>query len=126
MCYNVVLFVVPVAVILALYNSSSTVVESPIPKVASCYSSKQGRVVVVAYALLVIKEIEILSLMLYHSWKIYREHGNILPLVRILVRNNIFYFACGLLFSTTVRGHRGHSSCTVWRCGIGVRDRFLD
>ncbi|KAG1722256.1 hypothetical protein EDB19DRAFT_2029382 [Suillus lakei] len=118
-CCNIVLFVVPVAVTLALYNSSSTgtspparrfdgsqqcgiVVQSPILKVASCYTTKQSRIVIVAYALLVIGEIEILSFMLYHSWKLYREHGNILPLMRVLVRNNIFYFACGLLFSTTV------------------------
>ncbi|KAG1750065.1 hypothetical protein EDB19DRAFT_82502 [Suillus lakei] len=101
-CCNIVLFVVPVAVTLALYNSSSTVVQSPILKVTSCYTTKQSRIVIVAYALLVIGEIEILSFMLYHSWKLYREHGNILPLMRILVRNNIFYFACGLLFSTMV------------------------
>ncbi|KAG1743068.1 hypothetical protein EDB19DRAFT_583615 [Suillus lakei] len=101
-CFNVVFFLVPVAVALTLYNFSSTVVQSPIPKVASCYSSKQGRVVILAYVLLVIGEIETLSLMLYHSWKLYRENGNSFPLVRVLVRHNIFYFACGLLFSTTV------------------------
>jgi hypothetical protein len=40
--------------------------------------------------------IEILSFMLFRSWKLYREHGNDLPLVRVLVRHNISYFACGL------------------------------
>jgi len=34
--------------------------------------------------------------MLYYSWKMYRESGQINPLVRILVKHNIFYFACGL------------------------------
>ncbi|KAG1750206.1 hypothetical protein EDB19DRAFT_96789 [Suillus lakei] len=101
-CCNVALFVVPVAVTLGLYNSSFTVVQSPILKVANCYNNKQGDVVILAYVLLVITEMEIISLMLYHSWKLFREHGNILPLVRVLVRHNIFYFACGLLFSTTV------------------------
>ncbi|KAG1821087.1 uncharacterized protein BJ212DRAFT_1297525 [Suillus subaureus] len=43
---------------------------------------------------------QILSFMLYHSWKLYREHGNNIPLVRALVRHNLFYFTCGLLFST--------------------------
>ncbi|KAG1887381.1 hypothetical protein F4604DRAFT_1900253 [Suillus subluteus] len=99
-CCNVVLFLVPLVVTLILYNSSSTIVQSPIPKVASCYSSKQSHIVIVAYGLLVIVEIEILSFMLYQSWKLYREHGNDLPLVRVLVRHNMFYFACGLLFST--------------------------
>ncbi|KAG2075341.1 hypothetical protein BDR04DRAFT_1140069 [Suillus decipiens] len=100
-CCNVILFLVPVAVILTLDNSSSTVIQSPIPKVASCYSSKHGRIVIIAYILLVIGEIETLSLMLYHSWKLYRSEYN-LPLVRVLVRHNIFHFTCGLLSSTIV------------------------
>ncbi|KAG1887383.1 hypothetical protein F4604DRAFT_1675350 [Suillus subluteus] len=103
MCCNLVLFLVPVMVTLTLSNSSSTIMQSPIPKVTSCYSSKQGRIVILAYILLVIGEMEILGLMLYHSWKLYsRQHGNNVPLVRVLVRHNIFYFACGLVFSTTV------------------------
>ncbi|KAG1750067.1 hypothetical protein EDB19DRAFT_1825137 [Suillus lakei] len=119
---------------LFLHSDVDIVVQSPISKVASCYSSEQGRVVIVAYVLLVITEIEILSFMLYHSWKLYREHGNILPLVRVLVRHNIFYFTCGLLFSTTVvvivvtlpRQTQDVVAGIVWRCGIGVRDCFLD
>jgi hypothetical protein len=98
---NVVLFLVPVAVTLTLYNSSSAIMHSPIPQVASCYDSMQSRIVIVAYGFLVIGEIEILSFMLFRSWKLYREHGNDLPLVRVLVRHNISYFACGLVFSTT-------------------------
>lgn len=74
--------------------------QSPIPKVASCYDSKQSRIVIVAYVLLVIAEIEILSFMLYHSWNHYKEHGNDMPLVQVLVKHNTSYFACGLLFST--------------------------
>ncbi|KAG2035821.1 hypothetical protein BDR03DRAFT_511077 [Suillus americanus] len=98
-CCNPVLFMVPVVVTLTLYNSSSTIVQSPFQKVASCYASKQSHIVIVAYSFLVIVEIEILSFMLYHSWRLYREHGNDIPLVRILVRHNMFYFACGLSFS---------------------------
>ncbi|KAG1887382.1 hypothetical protein F4604DRAFT_1721731 [Suillus subluteus] len=101
-CCNVVLLLVPVVVTLTLSHSSSTIMQSPIPKVASCYDSKQSRIIIVAYVLLVIIEIEILSFMLYHSWKLYGAHGNDIPLVRVLVRHNMFYFACGLLFSTTV------------------------
>lgn len=102
-CCNIAIILVPVAVILTLGNSSSTITQSPIPKVASCYNSKQGRIGIFAYVLLVIGEIEILAFMLYHSWKLYRsEYGNHLPLVRILVRHNIFYFTCGLLSSTMV------------------------
>ncbi|KAG2369113.1 hypothetical protein BDR07DRAFT_1371682 [Suillus spraguei] len=75
--------------------------QSPIPKIASCYKSKDGRIVIVAYVLLVIGEIETLSLMLYHSWKLYRSEYD-LPLVRVLVRHDIFHFTCGFLFSTMV------------------------
>jgi len=85
--------------------------QSPIPAVASCYDSKQGPIVILAYALLVIAEIgefhgifilsleyfkETLSFMLYYSWKLYTEYRKDLPLVRVLVRHNIFYFSCGL------------------------------
>ncbi|KAG2122789.1 hypothetical protein DEU56DRAFT_831354 [Suillus clintonianus] len=101
-CCNVVFLLVPVVVTLTLYNSSSTVLQSPIPKVASCYSSEQGHIISLAYGLLIVVEIEIIGFMLYHSWKLYREYGNTMPLVRVLVRHNIVYFACGLLLSTTV------------------------
>jgi len=40
--------------------------------------------------------IETLSLMLYHSWKFYRESRRTIPLVRIMIRHHIFYFTCGL------------------------------
>jgi len=40
--------------------------------------------------------IEILGFILYRCWKLYRELGNNLFLVRVLIRHNVFYFACGL------------------------------
>ncbi|KAG1821084.1 uncharacterized protein BJ212DRAFT_1478179 [Suillus subaureus] len=101
-CCNAVLFLVPLVVTVTLSDSSSSIMQSPLPKVASCYDSKQSRIIIVAYVLLVIAEIEILSFILYHSWNFYREHGNDAPLVRVLVKHNVFYFACGLLSSTTV------------------------
>jgi hypothetical protein len=88
------------------------VLQSPIPEITSCYISKTGHVVIVAYIILVIGEtstfhdtcvsphlsicIEILGLMLYHSWILYRDPERIIPLARILVRHNVFYFTCGL------------------------------
>jgi hypothetical protein len=88
------------------------VLQSPIPEITSCYISKMGHVVIVAFILLVITEtgmfhdtcmsphsstcIEILGLMLYHSWICYREAERIIPLVQILIRHNVFYFSCGL------------------------------
>ncbi|KAJ8584527.1 hypothetical protein M405DRAFT_936567 [Rhizopogon salebrosus TDB-379] len=99
---NSVLFVVPLGVILTFYNSSSIILQSPIPKITSCYVSKTGHVVIVAFILLVIGETEIFGFMLYHSWILYREHERIIPLVRILIRHNVFYFTCGLFSSTLV------------------------
>ncbi|OAX32068.1 hypothetical protein K503DRAFT_787445 [Rhizopogon vinicolor AM-OR11-026] len=102
---NFAFFVISLAATLAFYGSSSimrfdVVVQSPIPEIASCYTIKEGRVVIVAYTLLVIGEIEVFSLMLYHSWNLYREGGHIIPLARILIRHNVFYFTCVLFFST--------------------------
>ncbi|KAJ8595185.1 hypothetical protein M405DRAFT_391073 [Rhizopogon salebrosus TDB-379] len=89
---NFVLFLVPVGVILMFYNSSSIILQSPILEITSCYTSKTDHVVVIAYIVLVIGETEILGFMLYHSWILYREHERIIPLVRILIRHNVFYF----------------------------------
>ncbi|OAX36435.1 hypothetical protein K503DRAFT_867590 [Rhizopogon vinicolor AM-OR11-026] len=97
---NVVFLVIPLVVTLAFFDSSSTVVQSPIPEITSCYITKASRVVIVAYILLDIAATETLGLMLYHSWKLYRGSGHIIPLVRILIRHHVFYFVYGLFFST--------------------------
>ncbi|KAJ8584522.1 hypothetical protein M405DRAFT_936563 [Rhizopogon salebrosus TDB-379] len=99
---NLVLFVVPVGVVLTFSNSSSIILQSPIPEITSCYISKTGHVVIVAYIILVIGETKILGLMLYHSWILYRDPERIIPLARILVRHNVFYFTCGLFSSALV------------------------
>ncbi|OJA19888.1 hypothetical protein AZE42_09748 [Rhizopogon vesiculosus] len=75
------------------------VLQSPIPKITSCYISEEGRVVIIAYILLVSVKTEILGIMLYHAWKLYGELRHEIPLVQILIRQNIFYFACGSFFS---------------------------
>ncbi|KAJ8591386.1 hypothetical protein M405DRAFT_860577 [Rhizopogon salebrosus TDB-379] len=102
MLCNYVLFLIAILAIVQMYDSSSIVFQSPIPQVASCYSHTEGHIIVFAFALLLIGELEILVFMLYRSWKLYRELGNNLPLVRILMRHNVLYFVCGLFFSTTV------------------------
>ncbi|KAJ8584525.1 hypothetical protein M405DRAFT_884277 [Rhizopogon salebrosus TDB-379] len=99
-CSFVVLSAVPLGVILTFSNFSSIILQSPIPQITSCYISKMGHVVIVAFILLVITETEILGLMLYHSWICYREAERIIPLVQILIRHNVFYFSCGLFSST--------------------------
>ncbi|OAX34055.1 TPR-like protein [Rhizopogon vinicolor AM-OR11-026] len=59
---NFVFLTIPLVVTLTFYDSSSTVrrdvvVQSPIPEITSCYTTKASRVVIVAYMLLVIAEI---------------------------------------------------------------------
>ncbi|KAG0702478.1 hypothetical protein DFH29DRAFT_875138 [Suillus ampliporus] len=109
---NYVLFLISMLVTMALFNASTIGLPSPIPQVTSCYINKDGRILIVAYMLLVIGELEILSFTLYHSWKLYKETGNDSPLVRILIRHNVSYFACGLRI--------------VWRRGSTItgRDAF--
>ncbi|KAJ8591585.1 hypothetical protein M405DRAFT_932050 [Rhizopogon salebrosus TDB-379] len=102
MLCNYIVLLIAMVVITKVYNSSSIVQQSPIPQLASCYSHSESHIIVYALVLLVIGEIEIFGFMLYRSWKLYGEHGNNLPLVRILTRHNAFYFACGLCFSTLV------------------------
>ncbi|KAJ8587706.1 hypothetical protein M405DRAFT_934537 [Rhizopogon salebrosus TDB-379] len=99
---NFMLLAVPSGVVLTFQNSSSTILQSPIPEIASCYTSKTGHIVFVGYILLAIGETEILGLMLYHSWILYRDPQRIIPLARILIRHNVFYFTCGLFSSTLV------------------------
>ncbi|KAG0693126.1 hypothetical protein DFH29DRAFT_1073386 [Suillus ampliporus] len=96
---NYVLFLIPMLMTMALFNASTIGLPSPIPQVASCYIDKDSHILIVAYMILVIGELEILSFTLYHSWNLYREIGNDSPLVRILIRHNVSYFACGLFFS---------------------------
>jgi len=97
---NFVLISIPVVLTLTLYSSSSIVLQSPIPKITSCYISEEGHVIIIAYILLVSIKTEILGIMLYHAWKLYGELRHEIPLVQILIRQNVFYFTCGLFFST--------------------------
>ncbi|KAJ8584526.1 hypothetical protein M405DRAFT_845110 [Rhizopogon salebrosus TDB-379] len=55
-CSFVVLAAVPLGVILTFSNFSSIILQSPIPEITSCYISKMGHVVIVAFILLVITE----------------------------------------------------------------------
>ncbi|KAG0696396.1 hypothetical protein DFH29DRAFT_207634 [Suillus ampliporus] len=96
---NYVIFLIPMLLSVAAFNSSTTALPSPIPQLASCYINRDGRILIVAYMILIVGELEILSFMVYRSWTLYREIGNDLPLVRILLRHNVSYFACGLFFS---------------------------
>jgi len=52
--------------------------------------------------LLVVGELEILLFTLYRSIKHYQSLGSDNLLLKILVQHNIFYFACGLVFSLAV------------------------
>ncbi|OJA16816.1 hypothetical protein AZE42_10208 [Rhizopogon vesiculosus] len=92
---------VPAIYVLTSYNSSMIISEPPIPNITSCYNFAESRIIVVAYVLLVVGECEeILILTMYRSIKYYHRSDN--PLLKILIRHNIFYLACGLVFSLSV------------------------
>ncbi|OAX31240.1 hypothetical protein K503DRAFT_105213 [Rhizopogon vinicolor AM-OR11-026] len=76
--------------------------EPPIPNITSCYDVAESRIIVIAYVLLVVGEFEILIFTIYRSIKHYQSLGSDNPLLKILIRHNIFYFACGLVFSLSV------------------------
>ncbi|KAJ8582589.1 hypothetical protein M405DRAFT_558204 [Rhizopogon salebrosus TDB-379] len=93
---------VPVIYVITSFNSSMIISEPPIPNITSCYNVSESKVIVVAYVLLVVGELEILLFTVYRSINHYQSLGGDNPLLKILIQHNIFYFACGLAFSLTV------------------------
>jgi len=101
MICNYVLFLAAMIVIVKMYSSSSIVMvlSGTASIVNACYIVSGGHIIIFALVILIIGEIEIFGFMLYRSWRFHKEHGNNLPLVRILTRHNAFYFS---FFSTMV------------------------
>ncbi|KAF9223887.1 hypothetical protein BS17DRAFT_781354 [Gyrodon lividus] len=97
---NSTAFIIPIIVILALFNSAAMI--TPVPGLTSCDNAAQSQDVVWAYVLLVIGETEILLSTLYQVVEYYREVGGNSRLLSVLVHHNAFYFCCGLASSVTV------------------------
>ncbi|KIJ11091.1 hypothetical protein PAXINDRAFT_15993 [Paxillus involutus ATCC 200175] len=91
---NFTAVVVPMIVILTLFDSDTTMI--PVSGITSCDNVSGSRVVVWAYVLLVIGEIEILLSTVYQAVRYYREVGGRNRLLAILVQHNTFYFCCSL------------------------------
>lgn len=70
---------------------------SPIPGITGCYQSTGSDELFLPFVLLFALELGLVSLTLVRaiqSWRVARNH-----LYDILLRHNIFYYACGLFFS---------------------------
>ncbi|OAX31757.1 hypothetical protein K503DRAFT_750456 [Rhizopogon vinicolor AM-OR11-026] len=96
---SLIAILVPTIYVLTSYNSSMMISEPPIPTITGCYNVTESRIIAVAYVLLVVGELEkilIFMFTIYRSIKHYRSLGSDNPLLKILIRHNIFYLACGL------------------------------
>ncbi|KAJ8595198.1 hypothetical protein M405DRAFT_391469 [Rhizopogon salebrosus TDB-379] len=98
---SVVLYLGVTILILSLYTSGTTVIASTIPSV-SCFDSGENIVIVAAYSLLVLSELEILLFSLYKALESFRSWGGDNRLLEVLIHHNIFYFACGMCLSLVV------------------------
>jgi len=97
---NFTAFLVPLIVILVLFDSGITMI--PISSITSCIADAQSDVLVWAYVIFVIGETEILLSTVYQAVRYYRGVGGGNRLLAILVQNNVFYFCCSLASSVTV------------------------
>ncbi|KIJ11095.1 hypothetical protein PAXINDRAFT_15996 [Paxillus involutus ATCC 200175] len=97
---NFTAFLVPLIVILVLFDSGTTMI--PISSITSCIADAQSDVLVWAYVIFVIGETEILLSTVYQAVRYYRGVGGGNRLLAILVQNNVFYFCCSLASSVTV------------------------
>ncbi|KAF8837803.1 hypothetical protein BDN67DRAFT_1071160 [Paxillus ammoniavirescens] len=97
---NFTVFLIPMIVILALFNSAVTIM--PVSGVSRCNEVAQTPILVWAYVLLVIGEAEILLSTLYQAVRYHREIEGRNRLLGILVQHNIFYFCCSLASSVGV------------------------
>ncbi|KAH7930236.1 hypothetical protein BV22DRAFT_1055566 [Leucogyrophana mollusca] len=93
---------IPVVYVMINYDSSTVVTSPPVPNISSCYNAGQSHVIVVAYILLVVAELEILLFTLYRAIRHFRHPRGGSHLMNILIQHNIFYFSCGLIFSLLV------------------------
>ncbi|KAF8833776.1 hypothetical protein BDN67DRAFT_976431 [Paxillus ammoniavirescens] len=94
---NFIAFVVPMIVILALFDLNATMI--PVSGITSCDDVSRSRIIVWAYVLLLIGETEILLSTMYQAVRYCREVGGRNRLLAILVQHNSFYFCCSLASS---------------------------
>ncbi|KAG2082579.1 hypothetical protein BD769DRAFT_1783567 [Suillus cothurnatus] len=77
--------------------STSYVLISAIPGITGCYRSSSGVQFFMPFLLLFIFELGLVSLTLIRAIQSWRSDNG--PLYSVLVKHNIFYYACGLLLS---------------------------
>ncbi|KAG1739518.1 hypothetical protein EDB19DRAFT_2039277 [Suillus lakei] len=70
---------------------------SAIPGITGCYQSSSSFQLFIPFLLLLALELGLISLTLIHAIQSWRTANG--PLYAVLVKHNIFYYACGLFFS---------------------------
>ncbi|KAG2123066.1 hypothetical protein DEU56DRAFT_64879 [Suillus clintonianus] len=78
-------------------NATSPAKVSAIPGITGCYQTSGSVELYVPFLLLFVLELGLLSLTLVRAVQSWRTANG--PLYTILVKHNIFYYACGLFFS---------------------------
>ncbi|KAG2145367.1 uncharacterized protein EDB93DRAFT_518746 [Suillus bovinus] len=94
-------YVVSTIVIMKMHASSTRVIESPMPS-ASCFDSAESDVIVAAYGLLILADLQIMFFSLCKATANFRNWACKNRLLEILIQHNIFYITCGLCSSVIV------------------------
>lgn len=95
------LYIILGIVIMKMHTSSTIMMMLPMPSV-SCFDFGGNDVIVAAYSLLILAELQIVLFSLYKATKSLKKWGGENRLLEILIEHNIFYFACGLCSSALV------------------------
>ncbi|KAJ8585982.1 hypothetical protein M405DRAFT_883532 [Rhizopogon salebrosus TDB-379] len=71
---------------------------SPIPDITGCYQSSGSTMLFVPFLLLLVLELMLISLTLVCAIRNWRSNPS--PLYAVLLKHNVFYYVCGLFFSS--------------------------
>lgn len=95
------MYVIAATVVLSIIRSPPTITKSPIP-VTSCLETGSDKTIIILYVILVTAEIQIWLFALYKVAASYWRRGNRNRLLEQLIRHNMIYLTCGLVFSLGV------------------------
>ncbi|KAJ8588166.1 hypothetical protein M405DRAFT_820153 [Rhizopogon salebrosus TDB-379] len=87
------------ASIVVAFSASATApfATSPVPGITGCYQTSGSAELFIPFLLLFIVEMALVTLTLVRAIQNWRTTRN--PLYAVLLRHNVFYYACGLFFS---------------------------
>ncbi|KAG2122763.1 hypothetical protein DEU56DRAFT_69008 [Suillus clintonianus] len=95
------MYVIAATVVLSIIRSPPTITKSPIP-VTSCLETGNDKTIIILYVILIALEIQIWVFALYKVAASYRRGGDRNRLLEQLIRHNMLYLTCGIVFSLGV------------------------